>query len=189
MKAIAVSDSPIRSRRRSSPGIEIYGSARFFTITGDVFDGHSELRNGTHALRSIAESYFPEPRPSSNPSPSVSAPPVASDDAVLDRASNARNGQKFRRLWLGDTKGHDGNNSQADLALCRLLAFWCGSTPEQIDRLFRQSGLFRSKWDERHFSDGRTYGMETIIKAIEAQHGTFYRWPNYSPTNWINNEL
>ena len=36
----------------------------------------------------------------------------------------------------------------------------------QMDRLFRQSGLFRPKWDVPHFGGGKTYGQATIEKAI-----------------------
>ncbi|MFC1646592.1 phage/plasmid primase, P4 family, partial [Candidatus Omnitrophota bacterium] len=36
-----------------------------------------------------------------------------------------------------------------------------------MDSLFRQSGLMRPKWDERHFGDGRTYGEVVITKAVE----------------------
>jgi len=35
-----------------------------------------------------------------------------------------------------------------------------------MDRLFRQSGLLREKWDEVHFADGSTYGEKTIERAI-----------------------
>jgi hypothetical protein len=35
-----------------------------------------------------------------------------------------------------------------------------------MDRLFRQSGLMREKWDEVHFADGATYGERTIERAI-----------------------
>jgi len=35
-----------------------------------------------------------------------------------------------------------------------------------MDRLFRQSGLVREKWDEVHFADGSTYGEKTIERAI-----------------------
>ena len=35
-----------------------------------------------------------------------------------------------------------------------------------MDQLFRQSGLYRAKWDERDCSDGRTYGQATIQTAI-----------------------
>ena len=53
-----------------------------------------------------------------------------------------------------------------DLQLCSTLAFWCARDAAQMDRLFRQSALFRPKWDARHFADGRTYGEATIAKAI-----------------------
>ena len=36
-----------------------------------------------------------------------------------------------------------------------------------MDSIFRQSGLHRPKWDEKHYSDGRTYGQETIARAKE----------------------
>jgi primase-polymerase (primpol)-like protein len=52
------------------------------------------------------------------------------------------------------------------MALCSLLAFWTGGDTHQIDRLFRDSGLYREKWDEVHFSDGATYGERTIERAI-----------------------
>jgi hypothetical protein len=42
-----------------------------------------------------------------------------------------------------------------------------------MDRLFRQSGLYRPKWDERHFGDGRTYGQATIMKALDG-NSEFY---------------
>lgn len=53
------------------------------------------------------------------------------------------------------------------MALCCKLAFWTGKDREQIDRLFRQSKLFRPKWDERHLANGATYGEETIGKAAD----------------------
>ena len=35
-----------------------------------------------------------------------------------------------------------------------------------MDRLFRQSALFREKWDKVHHADGATYGEETLEQAI-----------------------
>jgi hypothetical protein len=48
--------------------------------------------------------------------------------------------------------------------LCRLLAFWTDRDAGRIDRLFRQSGLYLEKWEERH--GAQTYGERTIDKAI-----------------------
>jgi primase-polymerase (primpol)-like protein len=93
---------------------------------------------------------------------------------------------KFKRLWEGDACDYHGNHTDADLALCRILVFWCGPRPQVVDRVFRRSGLFRSKWDKPHYSDGRSYGHETIHRAIRDQNGVFYKWPVYSrcyPTN------
>src|SRR5215218_6627247 len=59
------------------------------------------------------------------------------------------------------------SGSEADLALCSRLAFWTSGDSDRIDKLFRQSGLYRPKWDERHYGDGRTYGQATIEKALE----------------------
>jgi primase-polymerase (primpol)-like protein len=46
------------------------------------------------------------------------------------------------------------------------LAFWTGGDVGQMDRLFRQSGLMRDKWDEVHFADGSTYGEKTLERAV-----------------------
>jgi len=59
------------------------------------------------------------------------------------------------------------------MALCCLLAFWTGGDHQQIDRLFRQSGLLRDKWDEVHYADGSTYGEKTIERAV-ASISEFY---------------
>jgi hypothetical protein len=88
-----------------------------------------------------------------------------SDQELIDKAHQARNGDKFARLWGGDTTGY-GTPSEADLALCSLLAFWTGPDPARIDRLFRKSGLMRTKWNQRHRGDGATYGAMTIDKAL-----------------------
>jgi primase-polymerase (primpol)-like protein len=68
---------------------------------------------------------------------------------------HAVNGEKFSRLWAGDTSeyatlGNEGR-SEADLALCSLLAFWCGPDEGRIDNLFRQSGLYRQKWERADY--------------------------------------
>ena len=44
---------------------------------------------------------------------------------------------------------------------------------ERMDTLFRQSGRFRPKWDEKHFADGDTYGEHTIRVAIENNDATY----------------
>jgi putative DNA primase/helicase len=80
---------------------------------------------------------------------------------------SAGNGEKFGRLWIGDASGY-ASDSEADLALCSLLAFWVGSDAERFDRLFRQSGLCREKWLRR-----ADYRQRTIEEALK--RGEFWR--------------
>lgn len=89
------------------------------------------------------------------------------DEDLLEKARSASNGEKFDRLWRGSTAGYD-SQSEADMTLCCLLAFWTGKDRTRMDRLFRQSGLSREKWDEVHYADGATYGEKTIERAIGA---------------------
>ena len=92
------------------------------------------------------------------------------DKLALDKAMKNAD---FARLWDGDTSQHGGDASAADWDLCNRLAFWLGKDAARMDAAFRRSRLFRPKWDEPHYADGRTYGQETMNKAIE---GTANVW-------------
>lgn len=86
-----------------------------------------------------------------------------SDAELIEKAKNAKNGTKFTALWEGDLSEYGNNHSDADCALCCLLAFWTGGDRGRIDRLFRQSGLCREeKWVKRE-----DYRDLTINKALE----------------------
>ena len=97
--------------------------------------------------------------------PGSSANAHPSDEDLLQRIGASKQGSEFERLWSGDTSGHGGDKSGADLALCNILAFWSGHDPAIMDRLFRRSGLMREKWDSKRGSS--TYGVGTIQKAIQ----------------------
>ncbi len=117
----------------------------------------------------------PEPRQARHARSLWDAGGTALDDAeLLRRARASANGEKFANLWDGDTSDYaNGDNegrSEADLALCSLIAFWTGPDEDRIDGLFRQSGLMRPKWDERHYGDGRTYGQGTIEHALAGRY-------------------
>lgn len=90
------------------------------------------------------------------------------DEEVVKRARSAANSAKFERLWRGDTGDYD-SHSEADMALCCLLAFWTSGDTSQMDRLFRRSGLHREKWD----ADGSTYGEMTIDRATNVTTESF----------------
>jgi hypothetical protein len=106
--------------------------------------------------------------------------PHLDDQVVLDKAFNAKNGDVTYRLYHGDTEGY-GSPSEADLGLCSRLAFYTGPKPEQIDRLFRASDLYRRKWDDPRGSS--TWGELTILKALE-DRDEFYSGNGHSPSGY-----
>jgi len=93
------------------------------------------------------------------------------DEELLARMMASGNGHEVGRLWGGDWQGTYPSPSEADLALCSNLAFWTDKDADRMDRMFRQSQLFRSKWDERR--GPRTYGESTIPMANWRVPGTW----------------
>lgn len=151
--------------------VEYYDRARYFTVTGDHFEGTPlEIEDRQEELTAFhREAFPPEPRRNGKADP---RPHDLSDDAILDRARKAGNGERFSALFdRGDTGAHHGDDSRADLALCSHLAFWAGGAVDVMDRLFRRSALYRPKWDEMR--GVRTYGERTILRALEGMRG-FY---------------
>lgn len=161
--------------RRRNGSVEMYETARFFTVTGDHVDQTpARVRDRSNALETVYEEYIETAEShgkqgaktqSASPAKSKSEEVVLADEELLERAQNAQNGEKFERLWRGSTTGYP-SHSEADMALCCLFAFWTGGNATRVDRLFRQSGLMRAKWDEIHYSDGSTYGEKTVERAI-----------------------
>lgn len=68
------------------------------------------------------------------------------------------------KLFAGDWEDLYGSQSDADMALLSILAFWCGCDEEQMDRIFRTSGLMRDKWDRKQA--GSTYGAISIRNTV-----------------------
>ena len=144
--------------------VEVYipgHTNRFLTVTGNAITD-VDVTETAEALVWLLDTYMRRPKP---PISAFAAPGKSylSDGQVIAKASAAHNGEKFSRLWNGDITGYN-SHSEADAALAATLAFWCSGDRSQIDRLFRQSGLMREKWDS--FRGADTYGNITIQKAV-----------------------
>ena len=162
---------PTGGNKNAKTGVEMYDSLRYFTMTGKKLEGAPDtIAEDGGALAWIHETYIKPPKKSGKKSNSKKKTAVVplSDEKLLEKARESGEGETFSALW--DGKWQDGfpSQSEADLSLCCKLAFWSGKNAEQMDRLFRQSALFREKWDTRHHASGATYGEETLNKAIEA---------------------
>jgi hypothetical protein len=160
-----------RVKTRDGHKVEVYESGRYLTLTGLDLDGYPErIEARTEQLEAFYSSWFEwtqaaQPLPNGASSSGVHS---RSDEELLARARMAKNGTEFRNLFdNGDLNGHGGDQSSADMALSNHLMFWAGRDAERVDQLFRRSALMRPKWDQKHYSDGRTYGQGTIAKAME----------------------
>lgn len=89
-------------------------------------------------------------------------------DIVCDLRKQA-NGDKFTRLYDSGDFSDYASHSEADAALCALIAFRTGPDPEMIDDIFRGSALYREKWERDD------YRRRTIEAGIEACNGTFHK--------------
>ena len=129
---------------------EIYDRGRYFCMTGSVFVDRP-VSERADELAELEAAMFP--RSAAEP---ITVPvETLDDDQVLARARAAKNADKFTRLWAGDTSGY-GSASEADLALS-VLAFWTRDT-DQLDRLFRRSGLMRDKWERGDYRHSTSVG-------------------------------
>lgn len=152
---------PDKGRRNGC--IEMYETGRFFTVTGKVLTDYSRnIEERTETLSLIHSKYIAKQQKQQDVRTFTSVSLDADD--IIRKASEAANGSKFQSLFSGNWQGMYTSQSEADLALCNLLAFWCGCDFNKMDELFRQSGLYREKWNKQHGAD--TYGNMTLNEAI-----------------------
>lgn len=158
-----------RSRRQGKTQVEVYDKTRFFTVTGDYLDASS--RNVTtqqSELEWLIKTFIPDDKPAHQVRPAQRGYIPASGD-IIDMACSADGtGDKFAAIYGGNWKPYFASQSEADLYLCSRLAFWTGNNPDEIDRLFRGSGLSRGKWVDRD-----DYREETINKAVSECRETY----------------
>lgn len=142
--------------------VEMFSRDRYFTFTGShVVGTPTEILDRQTELLSLHKQLFASRRQRAGSKELAPMPPTQITDAdLIEAAKRARNGSKFERLWNGQWDGDYPSHSEADLALCCLLAFWTGSDAVRVDDLFRQSGLMRDKWDVQD------YRQRTITAAL-----------------------
>jgi hypothetical protein len=160
----------LNGSRRRAGRVELYDADRFFVTTGDAITP-PEIEERQRQVERLTEAIFPKPKESATTSAHQNVEGVGVDDhELLERARRAKNGAKFQALYdAGDASGY-ASDSEADLALCDLLAFWAGPDPARIDQLFRGSARMREKWERADYRE------RTIDKALSGMT-EFYPWP------------
>lgn len=161
---------------------DLYTEGRFVALTGWA-QGNAAIDH-TATLHQVVPFMFPPGAGKHAGAFALSTEPVPTwrgplDDAdLLRRALNSRSAASsfgarasFADLWECNTERLAAaypdpdrlyNASAADAALVAHLAFWTGQHGERIERLMRQSGLVRDKWDRA----GDDYLARTICEVI-----------------------
>lgn len=141
---------------------------RFFTFTENIIV-YKSINDCTEQLLTFLDKYMKKETKETT---------VITDSDILDMAcgniieiiKTSEQAEKFKKLYFdGDISDYSDNDSSADMALCDILAFYCGEDFELIDTLFCKSKLYRKKWDRTD------YKYNTIKKAIELCKGKFYK--------------
>lgn len=156
--------------KRRKDKFEMYDKGRYFIMTGNPLDPDNvkPIVDCTESIKSLHEKYLSSDKfKKSTSALKFNVPELPINMAVseiLKKAFASKNGEKFRNLYKGDFSDYP-SQSEADLAFCNMLAFWCGRDISKMDDIFRQSGLMRDKWDRKQ--SGSTYGKLMLKKAAE----------------------
>lgn len=147
-------------------GLEVYmpgATNRFVTVTGDVYRT-GDIPDNPEAMTTLLDSMMR--RAKQVTSSHIGHRSYLTDEAVVEHALKSPAGDKFQKYMDGDWQEMYDNQSDADMSFISMLAFWCGCDEEQMDRIYRSSGMMRAKWDRKQA--GTTYGALTIRNAVNS---------------------
>ncbi len=158
--------------RKGQPGgrvVEMYDHDRYFTVTGDVFEGRASLASNPDVVERAYRTWIEPERAAAPPTLSAAATrgPDASmdDEALLGRMYASRRATRIRALTAGATAQRRAAIARRRTGAVPAPRVLVRSDAARMDRIFRRSGLMRDKWDSRR--GGTTYGAQTIERAIE----------------------
>ncbi len=165
---------------RGSDGLEIYDDddKRYLTVTGCAYPAGSPPRPiiaNQEALESFIVKWSRATVGASSAADvgEVKGAPggqTRNYDEVLKLLKTHNRRGRITRLLRGCLDDYDGDHSAADLSLCCEVAYF-SRDPAVIDRIMRESGLMRPKWDEMRGVE--KYGARTIKTALEKQDRSF----------------
>ena len=154
--------------RRNAKPVEMYDAGHYMTVTLNHLPPKKPIQARQTEILVVYDAYLAQPATERQVPASMA--PTVEDGELLGRIVRSRVGDKFKRLFEGDASGY-GSASEADLALAGYLSFWT-QDPNQVDRIFRQSGLYRpDKWDAKR--GDWSYGAMTVKRAIDNRAGTY----------------
>ena len=148
-------------QKNSKLNVECYVdglTSRFFTFTDNVIND-KEICERTEQLLEFLNKYMIRDNPLQD-SYITYKESNKTDNEIIEIIRKSKQCYKFSKLFdKGDLSNFDDDHSCADESLCCILAYYTQDF-SQIDRIFKQSALYRDKWDRKD------YKAETIKKAL-----------------------
>lgn len=139
--------------------LEFYQKEHFIAMTGDG-TGYSRLESfDTPEMKELLSRKCEKREEWKGVCKGVNGLSTMTDRDVVEKASNAKNGDKFKRLYAGEDLQN--NHSNSDMSLMNLLAYWCNGDKEQMLHIFATSGLFRPNKSPDYYEG-------TAIKALRS---------------------
>ena len=135
----------------------MYDSSRFFVMTSDYCSEFISISDGTEAVKPLHDKYLMQGKNNANSNEKIDfvCPGgqnlILSANEIIKKARNSQNSSKFEALYKGDISGY-ASQSEADMAFCNMIAFWCGRDVElkeklrkaSIENIFTDSGRLHS---------------------------------------------
>jgi len=154
--------------KKPHPGakaVEVKSDGYYFTFTGrHLSKTPSELIDRQDAVLALYDrvAKLANPRKSDGLTLSI---PVSEEE-------------RFHRLMAGDMSDYHDDHSTSDYALCILLAKKHGCNAFKIDAEFRESGLYREKWER---DDYRENTITRAILAVAKETPVIFAHPEDEP--------
>lgn len=153
---------------------EIYDRSKTLSLTGDIVsDELTELNEAGEYLQELIDRLPAK----------VSTGSVEFDqreehpDGVIDQKiinvmlvnDTFNSDTHVNEIWAGNWNPFYPSQSEADLALLSHICYFAGPYAAIIDRIFRQSGLYREKWEQDSYRDA------TLAKILDSKD-EFHLW-------------
>jgi len=172
-----------RGRVLTFKGLEAYTDRRFFTVTGNVYQGRGKINDRGDEIQELWDSAEEATRKRNRSAtaavnkktdlPSQPLPDLELVDIVA-RIRRSEQGPTFEKFWSGEWESlprYEGKSqSEADQGFMNMLPFWVGGNREAMRQLFSMSALGqREKWTSRP-----DYQERTIDKALASWNGEVF---------------
>lgn len=165
---------------RRSDRIEVYGNNRFIAMTGNIYEGHGELKPMQGALDALMASELPAKEkpagtysktsktPHEGASPHVGKAPQGAKERpaprveqVIRRLRHGKSAEQFAEMFDKGVTNRYPSQSEADLALMNMIAFAADGNVALMLEVFSTSAFgAREKWQQR-----ADYRADTVMKA------------------------